>query len=124
HTGLITAALASAELTAANVRTAMSLARREGTPEIVAALEKKAATFPAEAAAPVVTIPPAVLQTYAGSYRNENAGALFTVTFGDGQLSLVTAPGQPALALIPSAQDTFGIAEAPNVTFTFAGRGG
>jgi hypothetical protein len=123
HMGLIEAALASKELTAANVRSALTVAKRDGAPEIVAALEKKAATFPATSA-PAVTVDPATLQGYAGSYRNEQAGATFTVTYAGGQLSLMTAPGQPPLALVPTAQDTFSIAEAENVTFTFAGRGG
>ena len=121
---LINAALESKELTGANLRTAAMLAKRRGTPEMVAALDKKIASMPAEAAPPAVTIERTVLQGYAGNYRNESAGATFAVTLTDDQLSIVTAPGQPALMLIPSAQDTFTIAEAPNVTFTFAGRGG
>jgi hypothetical protein len=123
HTGLVDAALASDELTAANVRAAMALAKKSGTPEIVASLEKKAARFPADAAAPPVTIDRATLERYAGRYRNEG-GAIFTVALSGGQLTLTTAPGQPPLQLMPTSQDTFSIAEAEGVTFTFAGRGG
>ena len=123
HMGLITAALESKELTAANVRSATTLAKRSGTPEIVAALEKKAATFPAEAAPPSVTVDRATLQSYAGAYRNEG-GALFTVALSGDGLTLTTAPGQPPLQLVPTSTQTFTIAEAEGVTFTFAGRGG
>ena len=121
---LIDAALGSKELTHANLRTAIALAKRSGTPEMVAAIEKKLSTLPAEAAPAVVSIDRATLQSYAGTYRNEQAGASFTVTLAGDQLSLVTAPGQPPLTLLATAQDTFNIAEAPNVSVSFAGRGG
>jgi hypothetical protein len=123
HTGLVDAALASDELTAANVRAAMALAKKAGTPEIVAALEKKAASFPADAMPAPVTIDRATLERYAGRYRNEG-GAIFTVALSGDQLTLTTAQGQPPLQLVPTSQDTFSIAEAEGVSFTFAGRGG
>ncbi|MBA2305318.1 MAG: PQQ-binding-like beta-propeller repeat protein, partial [Acidobacteria bacterium] len=121
---LINAALASSELTAANLRTAIAFAKRDGTPEIVAALDKKAATIPPDPSKPVVTVDRAILQSYAGTYRNDGTGTTFAVTLSGDQLSLMTAPGQPAMLLVPSAQDAFTIAEAPNVTVSFAGRGG
>lgn len=120
---LVEAALASKEWTATTIRTALALAKRSGTPEMLAAVEKKAASLPADTT-PAVTIDRATLQAYAGIYRNESAGATFTVTLAGDQLSLVTAPGQPAVLLIPSSADTFGIVESSSVTFTFAGRGG
>ena len=123
HTGLVDAALASDELTASNVRAAMALAKKAGTPEIVAALEKKAASFPAAAMPAPVTIDRATLERYAGRYRNEG-GTIFAVALSGDQLTLRTAQGQPPLQLIPTSQDTFGIAEAEGVSFTFAGRGG
>ena len=121
---LVEAALAATDLTAANVRAAMPAAKRDGSSDIVAALEKKAATFPADVAAPPVKVDRALLQSYAGTYRNESAGTTLTVTLTGEQLALVTAPGQPALQLTPTAADTFAIGEAPNVSVTFAGRGG
>lgn len=124
NTALVSAALESKELTAANVRTAIARAKRDAAPETIAALEKKLATFPADALPPAVRIEPATLTSYAGSYRHEN-GTTFTVKLTGDQLSLVTAPGQPPLMLIPTTQDTFGIAEAPpTVSVRFAGRGG
>ena len=124
NTALIDAALASKELTAANLRAALTLAKRDGTPGMIAAIEKKAAGFPAESAPPAVKVDAATLTSYAGHYRNESAGTTFTVTLSGEQLALVTGPGNPPLTLVPTSQNTFGIAEAPNVTFTFAGRGG
>ena len=121
---LIDAALASKELTAANLRTALAVAKRDGTPEMLAAIEKKRASLPAEPEAATVTVDAATLKSYAGSYRNESAGATFTVALSGETLSLTTAPGNPPLTLVPTSQDTFGLAEAPNVTLTFAGRGG
>lgn len=120
---LVDAALASTELTAADLRTATALAKRDGTPEIVAAIEKKAAALPPDTT-PVVKVDRATLQGYAGSYRNEAAGATVLVTLTGDQLTVVPAPGQPPLTLVPSSPDTFSLAEAANVTLTFQGRGG
>ena len=121
---LVDAALASKEaLTAADLRSATALAKRDGTPEIVAAIEKKAAALPPDTT-PVVKVDRATLQAYAGSYRNEAAGATLSVTLTGDQLTMGRGSGQPPLTLVPSSQDTFSIAEAANVTLTFQGRGG
>lgn len=124
NTTLINAALEGRDLTAANVRSALARAKQLATPEIIAALEKKLASFPAEATPAPVRIDSARLQSYAGNYRSESAGTMFTVTLTNDQLTLTTAPGAPPLTLVPTAENTFDIAEVPNVSITFAGRGG
>lgn len=91
---------------------------------MIASLEKKLASFPPEAEPAGVKVDPATLKSYAGAYRNENAGATFTVTLTGEQLALTTAPGNPPLTLVATSQDTFNIAEAPNVSVSFSGRGG
>jgi hypothetical protein len=78
NTTLINAALEGRDLTAANVRSALARAKQLATPEIIAALEKKLASFPAEATPAPVRIDSARLQSYAGNYRSESAGTMFT----------------------------------------------
>ena len=120
-----TAALASPELTVENVRTALTVAKRDGTPELVALLEKKAASMPAPEAPPAVTIDAATLQSYAGTYRNEASGATLVVTLTGQQLTVSSAGGgQPPVALVPTSPTSFRIAEASGVTLGFQGRGG
>ena len=119
---LITAALGAKALTSANLRTAMAVAKRDGTPEIVALIEKKIASMPAEAAATAVVVPADVLKSYVATYRNDNAAMLVTLK-GDQLLIQPQGAPQPFL-LIPSSETAFTIAEAPGVTFAFAGRGG
>jgi outer membrane protein assembly factor BamB len=120
---VVTAALESPDLTLENVRTALTAAKRDGPPELVAMLEKKAASMPAPEAAPAVTVDAAVLQSYAGSYRNEASGATLVVTLTGQQLT-ASLQGQPAVTLVPTSQTSFRIAELSGVTLGFQGRGG
>ena len=120
---VVTAALASPELTLENVRTALIAAKRDGPPELVAMLEKKAASMPAPEAGPAVTVETAVLQSYAGTYRNEAGGATLVVTLPGQQLT-ASLQGQPAVTLLPTSQTSFRIAELSGVTLGFQGRGG
>jgi outer membrane protein assembly factor BamB len=120
---LAKAALKSSELTAANINSAIAAAKRAGKPAIVELLTARLASMPSAAASPTVTIDPAVLQSYAGSYRMEASGVTVTTAVSNGQLTL-TVPGQPALTLVPRSQEAFGVAEVDGMTLTFAGRGG
>src|SRR5262245_3529170 len=72
---LVNAALASPELTRADLRPALAGAKKANNPEIIALVEKKLASMPAEPPAAGVSVPRATLETYVGSYRNEEAGA-------------------------------------------------
>ena len=115
---LVDAALKGKGLTRADVQGALAAAKRGGNAEIIAAIEKRLGDFPP---ATTVTVPATVLQTYAGRYGNEQVTV--NVTLKDGTLS-VQPPGQPALTLVATAQDTFSIAEAPGLSVAFVGRGG
>jgi len=115
---LVDAALKGKGLTRAEVQGALLAAKKSNNPEIIAAIEKRLADFPAEAA---VNVPTAVLQTYAGRYGNEQVTVAVTLK---GDTLTVQPPGQPALTLSPTAQDTFNIVEAPGLSVAFVGRGG
>lgn len=115
---LVDAALKGQGLTRADVQGGLAAAKRGGNAEIIAAIERRLGDFPAAVAVNVST---AVLQTYAGRYGNEQVTV--AVTLKDGTLT-VQPPGQPALTLVATAQDTFSIAEAPGLSVAFLGRGG
>jgi outer membrane protein assembly factor BamB len=104
------------------LQSAMSLAatlKREAlVPVISAALNK----LPAVAAPPVFAVAPAALPKYAGTYRDAASGFGITVTLQDGGL-MMQAQGQPAVKLVPTAENVFRIVEA-NATLTFSERGG
>jgi outer membrane protein assembly factor BamB len=120
---VVTAAVASPELTLENVTTALTAAKRAGSPEIVAMLEKKAASMPAPEAPPAVTIDAATLQSYAGTYRDEASGTTMVVTVNGQQLN-ASLGGQPPVTLVATSPTSFRIAEIAGVTLGFQGRGG
>jgi outer membrane protein assembly factor BamB len=120
---VVQAALASKDLTAEQARGSLAAAKRGGNAEIVALIEKKIATLPAETPAPEVTVDRAVLQTYAGTYRNENSGFTLTIALTNDGLT-AQPPGQQARPLLPTSQTAFRLAEVAGVTVEFLGRGG
>ena len=118
---LIRAALAG-KVTRQGLQSAVAMAgtmkRDSLVPLIKGALDK----LPPETAAPAFVVDATVLPKYVGTYRDAGSGLTMTVTLNDGTLmSQVT--GQPAVRLVPSAEDVFRITEV-NATLTFAGRGG
>ncbi len=121
NVALVTKVLESPELTRGNVQQALGGAKKANNAEIIALVEKKLASMPAEAAAGV-KVDAAVLQTYAGSYRNEEAGITITVALKGDQL-IATAPGG-ALTLVPTSQNAFRPLERDGLTVSFDGRGG
>jgi outer membrane protein assembly factor BamB len=100
---------------------ALSLAgtmKRESlTPVIKAALDK----LPPEAA-PAFNVDPAALPKYVGSYRDAASGMTMAVTLQSGTLML-QVQGQPAVRLVPAAEDVFRVVEV-NATLTFNQRAG
>ena len=122
---LVTVALASPELTLAHLRPALAGAKKVNNPEIVALIEKKLAAMPVEPAAPAVSVDRATLQSYVGSYRNEEAGAALTVVLNGEQL-MATPPGgtAPTLTLVATSPTSFRVAEREGLTISFEGRGG
>ena len=125
NVALVTVALASPELTLAHLRPALAGAKKVNNPEIVALIEKKVAAMPVAPAAPAVSVDRATLQSYVGSYRNEEAGAALTVVLSGEQL-MATPPGgnAPALTLIAISPTSFRVAEREGLTISFEGRGG
>ncbi len=77
---------------------ALAAANKAGKTEIIETLKKAGAQPPPEVDA-------AILQTYAGKYKNEQ-GTEVVVAFKDGKLSAAPA-GQPPIALTPLDKTTF-----------------
>ena len=68
----------------------------------------------------VGTLDPAVLQRYAGRYRNEAAGVTATIGIRDGQL--VAGAGQPPITFTATSETTFRAREMDGLTIAFNGR--
>jgi outer membrane protein assembly factor BamB len=125
NVALVASALESPELTRAHVRPALAGARKVNNPEIVALIEKKLATMPAEAPTAGMNVDRATLQSYAGSYRNEEAGAAIAVALSGEQLMMTPLGGSAAaMALIAISPTSFRVAEREGLTINFEGRGG
>jgi outer membrane protein assembly factor BamB len=119
---LVTLALASREIDARALASALAIAGRSANPAIAEMIAAAAAAKGVERP-PVVNVAPDLVQSYAGSYRNDSSGQTVTVTAGDNSVSL-SASGQPPLRLSPTSNNTFRGDEAPNLSITFNGRGG
>ncbi len=125
NVALVAVLLESPELTRAHIRPALAGAKKVNNPEIIALVEKKLAAMPAEPAAAGVTVDRATLQSYVGSYRNEEAGAALTVALSGEQLTVTPPSGSAnALTLIATSQTSFRVAESEGLTLNFEGRGG
>jgi outer membrane protein assembly factor BamB len=125
NVALVTAALESPELTRATLRPALAGAKKVNNAEIIALIEKKIASLPAEVTAPAIAVDRATLQSYVGSYRNEEAGASIAIALQGDQL-MITPPGAAAvpLAMIATSPTSFRVAERDGLVFNFEGRGG
>jgi hypothetical protein len=118
---IVKAALAG-KVTRQGLQSAMSMAgvmKREALIPIIKGVLDK---LPAEAAAPAFVINPTTLPKYAGTYRDASSGLTMTVTVDGGAL-VSQVQGQPAVRLVPSAENVFRVAEM-NATLTFNERGG
>ncbi len=123
NVALAAIALESPELTRAQVGPALAGAQKVNNPEIVALIEKKLSTLPAEPV-PGVSVDRATLQSYVGTYRNDESGAALTVAMSGGQL-LLTLPGASVpMALIATSPASFRVAEREGLVINFEGRGG
>ncbi len=125
NVAVVTALLESPELTRAQIRPALAGAKKVNNPEIIALIEKKLAAMPAESAPVGVSVDRATLQSYVGSYRNDEAGAAITVALNGEQLTL-TAPGGGGvtMTLVATSPTSFRVAEREGLTLNFEGRGG
>jgi hypothetical protein len=120
---IVKAALASSDITAAHLTSAMEAAKRVGNAEIIGLIEAKAAALAATPAAGAVTIDRATLESYVGNYRLDSTGVTVTIALGAEGLNL-TLPGQPTMTLIPKSRTSFGIPQTDVLTIAFAGGGG
>jgi len=118
---LVKAAVAG-KVTREGLTSALSLAgtmKRDAlAPIIRAALDK----LPPAPAAPAFNVDPSTLPGYVGNYRDTASGITLAITLQNGTL-MSQVQGQPALRLVPSAENVFRIIEV-NATLTFNGRGG
>jgi hypothetical protein len=118
----VKAALATGQIDATALAGALSLAKQTGDAAVMSLVNDAAARTPATAPV-VLTLDPTLLRSYQGAYHNAISGAAVTVSF-DGERLVVTADGQRPLRLQPVEERRFIAADAPEVTVTFAGRGG
>ncbi|HUE89697.1 MAG TPA: PQQ-binding-like beta-propeller repeat protein [Vicinamibacterales bacterium] len=118
----VRAALATGQVDATALAGASALAKQTGDAAIVALVGDAAARTPAIAPA-ILELDDALLRSYQGRYQNATSGAAVTVSF-DGERLLVTADGQSPLRLQPVEDRRFIADDTPEVTVTFAGRGG
>src|SRR3990170_7268322 len=117
---LIRAALNGKDLTRDELTVAVAAARAGTNPEVTAAIEKKLAAMPPDPNA--VTVERSLLQSYAGTYRNDQTGFTLIVTLSGDQFG-AAPPGRPPGPLVPTSQTSFRMLGAP-VTVAFSGRGG
>lgn len=122
HAGIVKAAAASPELDADALAAAVAQAQRAGDAAILEIVTAAAAAKPA-AKKMTVTVPAAVLQSYAGSYRNEASALTVAITAGENGVT-ATFPTQPPIAFAATSESTFAAVEIPNLTISFAGRAG
>jgi hypothetical protein len=120
--GVVKAAAASPELDADALAAAVAQAQRAGDAAILEIVTAAAAAKPA-AKKTTVTVPAAVLQSYAGSYRNEASALTVAITAGESGVT-ATFPTQPPIAFAATSETTFAAVEIPNLTISFDGRAG
>jgi outer membrane protein assembly factor BamB len=115
-------ALATGQVEAPALAGALTLAKQIGDATIAALVTDAAARTPATAPA-IVRLDETLLRSYQGRYQNATSGAAVAVSF-EGNRLVVTAEGQTPLSLQPVEDRRFIAESAPEVTVTFAGRGG
>lgn len=120
---LLEAALASPHLDTAQLPRFLAMAEKGGDAAIIAMLKEAVAKMPPPAA-PSYTPTPAQLQSYAGSYRNEEQGMNGTIALAEGNKLTLSINGQSPLALKARAEGVFALELNEQTTLTFSGRGG
>lgn len=112
---MVQAALAAGGFSEEALTSALANAAKSGNAEIIAALKNAGAKEAAEAA---FKIAPALLQIYAGKYKNDDIGLEITFTAGEGKLT-GAVPGQPALTYVPTDNTHFKSVEFSGIEVTF-----
>jgi outer membrane protein assembly factor BamB len=123
NVALAKTALASSDITRANLTTALGMAKRANNAQMLELLNAKLASMPADSGPPPVTVERSTLQSYVGSYRNNSAGLSIAIALTGEQLTAAT-PGQQPLTLMPTSQTAFRAVEFEGLSFAFTGRGG
>jgi outer membrane protein assembly factor BamB len=121
---LVIAALAGPDMTPTALASAVGMAKKGKSTVIAELVAKAAADRPPTAARSAVTVPAATLQSYAGTYRSEEAGLTLTVSSGDNVITLQPQGAPQPLVMTATSETSFAAAEIPNLTATFNGRGG
>ncbi|MGH9347288.1 MAG: PQQ-binding-like beta-propeller repeat protein [Vicinamibacterales bacterium] len=121
HAGVVRAAVAAPDLDGEALAVALAQAQHAGDPAILEIVSAAAAAKPAAARA-TVAVPRAVLESYAGTYRNEASGVSVSVGTTDNGLTL-TGQG-PLLQFRPTAERAFSAIDVPNLALSFNGRAG
>src|SRR5215510_11874713 len=97
HLGLVRAAVAGADLDAETLAAAVGQAEKAGDSAILELVRAAAAAKPATKK-PTVTVSAAILQSYAGTYRDDSSG--FSIVIAATATGLTgTVPGQPSITL-------------------------
>ena len=120
---LVKAALSSPDLDPPAISAALTLAKRGSNAAITDLIAKAVAARPGALASAAVTVAPATLQSYAGSYRNEEIGLTAVVAGAENAVTL-TIGAQPSLTFTPTSETAFATPDVPSLTLTFTGRGG
>ncbi len=122
NAALVGAALKASDIDRRALQSALALAEREKRTDLATPIKTALDALPVETA-PSVKLDPAVLQRYAGRYRNEAAGVTATISVRDGQL-VGEVPGQPPITFTATGETTFRARETDGLTIAFNGRGG
>ena len=119
---IVRAAVENAEIDPEKLRSSIAMARNGEHQEVVDYLTAK---LPQEEKreAPALTVSREVLATYVGDFKNSDIGMSAKV-FVEGDELKLQAAGQPAVTLVPAAENTFTAREVPGAEFAFRGRGG
>jgi outer membrane protein assembly factor BamB len=119
---LIKAALARTEISDQIVAATHAFALKNGDTEMATTVQSVMSAR-SVAANLIVTIPPATLQAFTGTYRQQATGQTLVVTVKDDQLSVTLTPGPTAAMLFATSESSFVSPGMPAAGLTFERRG-
>jgi WD40 repeat protein len=122
NAALVKAALKASGVDRRALQSALALAEREKRADLVTPIKAALDALPADST-PSVKLDPAVLQRYAGRYRNDASGNTVTISVRDGDI-VAEVPGQPPLAFAATGENTFRATQMDGLSIAFNGRGG
>jgi outer membrane protein assembly factor BamB len=122
NAALVKAALTAGDIDRRALQSALSLAEREKRADLAIPIKAALDALPADTT-PSVKLDPAVLQRYAGRYRNDASGMTVTISVREGDI-VAEVPGQPPLMFAATGENTFRATQMDGLTIAFNGRGG